>query len=529
VVDFLADDALLLAFVVIAIGAAAGAVRLWGVALGPAAALFAGLAFGAWDKRLTEAGSLAAYQTLGLVLFTYTVGLASGPTFVAGLRRGGARAAALTVALVVVLALACWGVSELMGFGPAERAGLFAGSTTNTPALQAAIEALGPGQGNPVVAYSLAYPFAVASMIVVLVTLLSPVGRRITPPSTAPERPALVNWTVRIQREARLPLGDLRGSGPDRLSFSRVQRHGRTDVATDDVVLVPDDLVVVVGTEPAVRQFVDRYGERSDRHLPLDRYDVDFRRMVVSNHKLAGQKLGDLDLPGRLGVVVSRVRRGDTDLIAHDDLALQLGDRVRVVGSPERLPAAAKLFGDSERHLGEVDALGFALGVVVGILVGSVVLPLGDVRLELGAAGGALVVGLALSVVGRTGPITWQIPHGANLTLRQLGILMFLACVGIRSGDDFAAALGTTQGTKLLVAGSLVSFLFAALIAIATSALLRRDAVESSGMLSGIDTQPAALAFATARTGGSERVAAAYALTFPMAMVAKIIVVQFLV
>jgi putative transport protein len=229
-------------------------------------------------------------------------------------------------------------------------------------------------------------------------------------------------------------------------------------------------------------------------------------------------------------VTVTRVRRGDDDLVAHDDVVLQLGDRVRVVGPSDRLGAVARLFGDSERRLAEVDGLGFALGATAGLAVGTVSLPLpGGIDVELGAGGGPLLVGLVLGIVSRTGPITWQIPHGANLVLRQLGILMFLACAGLGSGTTFANALGTRHGLELAAAGLVVAALFAALVPLVVEVVLRRDVVETAGMFAGIETQPAALAYASERSAGDQRVSSAYALVFPAAMIAKIIAVQFLV
>jgi putative transport protein len=287
---------------------------------------------------------------------------------------------------------------------------------------------------------------------------------------------------------------------------------------------------VVLGPEPAVAACCRHLGERSDHHLALDRTTLDFRRVVVSNRRLAGQRLGDLDLTSRFGVTVTRIRRGDDDLVAGDETVLELGDRARVVGPVEQLGAVARLLGDSERRISEVDACGFAFGIAAGLAVGMISVPLpGGGDLELGAGAGPLLVGLGLGVASRTGPITWQIPHAANLVLRQLGILMFLACAGLASGTTFADAIVTRRGLELVAAGVLVAGLFAGLVPLAAQLVLRRDVVASAGMLAGVETQPAALAYANERTGGDERVTGAYALVFPAAMIFKVIIVQFLV
>jgi putative transport protein len=529
-VDFLADDAVLLVLLVVALGAGFGAIPVKGVALGPAAALFVGLAVGAVDDSLGGAQGLGTLRELGLVLFTYTVGLASGPTFFAGLRRGGAQAVAVTVVLVVALAGLCAVVAEVLGLSAADRAGLFAGSTTNTPALQSAIE--GVASGDPIVAYSLTYPASVASMLVIVTLLLGrrlPLPTGLEPPPPPPRAEHIVNWTVQVIDDSRPSVAELRTRYPG-VGFSRIEHDGVVSVATHDQHLVSGDRVVVLGPVAAVAACCEHLGERSDRHLALDRTALDFRRVVVSNRRLAGRRLGDLDLPARHGVTATRIRRADDDLVATDDFVLELGDRVRVVGPVERLGAVARLLGDSERRLAEVDAFGFALGIAIGLAVGAISIPLpAGADLELGAGGGPLLVGLTLGVLSRTGPVTWQIPHGANLVLRQIGILMFLACAGLAAGSTFADAILTRRGLELALAGVVASGLFAALVPLATELVLRRDVVASAGMLAGVETQPAALAYADARTGGDGRVTAAYALVFPAAMIAKIIVVQFLV
>jgi putative transport protein len=202
---------------------------------------------------------------------------------------------------------------------------------------------------------------------------------------------------------------------------------------------------------------------------------------------------------------------------------------LRVVGPVERMGEVAKLLGDSDRSLGEVDAMGFALGLAIGLLIGAVSVPLpGGGALELGIGGGPLIAGLVLGTISRTGPITWQVPHAANLTLRQLGILMFLGGVGIRSGATFADAVATPTGAKL-AAGALIMSVITAGSAGLLLRWLNRDGVVGAGQLAGFQTQPAVLAFAMDRTDGDERVDAGYALLFPLAIVVKLILIQFLI
>jgi putative transport protein len=529
VVDFLVDEPLLLVFIVVGVGAACGTVSIRGVSIGPAAALFVGLGVGAIDERLSGVGELGVVRELGLVLFTYTLGLASGPSFFAALRRGGAAAIAVTGALVGVLAVMTAVVAAAFGLTAADRAGVFAGATTNTPALQAAVEAV--DDGDPVVGYSLSYPAAVLAMLVVLTLLL---GRRLPLPASLEPTPApppepLINWTVRIERDDLPPLGRLRERYPG-LGFSRIEHAGVVSVARADDAVDRGDLLVVVGPGSVVEAFCRDTGARSDHHLPLDRSSLDFRRVVVSNRRVAGARVGELGLEDRFGVSVTRIRRGDVDLLVSDTTRLALGDRLRVVGPHAALTAVARELGDSERSLSELDAAGFAIGITIGLAIGTIAAPLpGGGELHLGAGGGTLVAGLVLGMVSRVGPLTFQLPYAASLVLRQLGVLVFLAAAGIGSGSTFADAIGTGEGLELIVVGAIVATGFALVVPLVVEVLLRRDVVDTAGFFAGVETQPAALAYVLNRTAGDERVNVAYALAFPAAMIAKIIAVQFLV
>jgi len=533
-VHVLIDNPVLLLFVVIGVGGALGSVRVKGVALGPAAALFVGLAVSAFDDRL--ANTPAIVSQIGLALFIYTVGLASGPSFLAELRRGGAKVLVGVTVLLALFTSALAGVGQLFGFDAGERAGLFAGSLTNTPALSAALQTLGDRVAagavtDPVVGYSLAYPFGVLTMLVAAQWSL----RRRRAPSLAargssvPAARNTTSATVRVERADLLSLGDLRHWQGSHLAFSRYEHEGRVELATTDVRLLPGDLCVVIGAPDDVERFIGWAGERSTRHLALDRTSFDFRRISVSNRALAGVHLRELDLEGRFGATVTRVRRGDTDVVADLDFVLRLGDRLRVVGPSSRLPEVAVLLGDSDRGLGEVDAMGFAIGMSIGLLIGLISIPLpGDGSVQLGVGGGPLIAGLVLGTFSRTGRITWQVPHAANLTLRQLGILIFLASVGIRSGTTFADAAGTAAGARLALAALIVTVILA-LASVLLMQVLRSEPESAAGQIAGIETQPAVHAYAAESTDGDERVDAGYALVLPLAMILKLILVQMLI
>lgn len=530
----LIDNPLLLLFLVVGVGAALGQVRVKGIALGPAAALFVGLAVSAADDRLANTPPIV--QQIGLALFIYTVGLASGPSFLAELRRGGARVLIGVTLLLGSMALVVAGVATVLDLDTGARSGLFAGSLTNTPALSAAINSLGDAitdgaVTDPVVGYSLAYPLGVLTMLVAAAWTLRRGARRTAAAGadTTAGTAELTNATLLVRRDGLASLGALRHWEGARLAFGRYEHAGAVQLATTDVLLQPGDLCTVIGTPDDVDRFIAWAGERSTRHLPLDRALLDFRRISVSNRKLAGARLRELDLEGRYGATITRVRRGDMDLVADGDFVLRLGDRLRVVGPSARMGEVATLLGDSDRSLGEVDAMGFALGMGIGLLIGLVAIPLpGGGEIELGVGGGPLIAGLVLGTLSRTGPITWQVPHAANLTLRQLGILVFLAAVGIRSGATFGDAVGTGVGARVAVAAAIIT-VFVAGASLVLTRVVSPDPVTAAGHIAGIETQPAVQAYAAEASKGDPRVDAGYALVLPLAMIVKLILVQLLV
>ena len=244
----------------------------------------------------------------------------------------------------------------------------------------------------------------------------------------------------------------------DAVTFGRVKRGDELFVASDDVELLPGDLVTVVGPAPDADAVVTALGRESTEHVELERGEVDFRRIVVSQRAVAGRTVAELELQSHHGGAVTRVRRGDVDMVAAPDLVLELGDRVRVVAPPSRMDEIARYFGDSYRELRELDVLSFSVGVALGLLVGAIDVPLpGGGTFSLGFAGGPLVVGLLLGAIGRTGPIVWQLPHSANLTLRQLGTVLFLAGIGVNAGDAFGDTILSRDALGVVAAAIVVA------------------------------------------------------------------------
>ncbi|MFO0660099.1 MAG: aspartate:alanine exchanger family transporter [Polyangiaceae bacterium] len=534
-ISILRANAILLLFVVAGVGFVLGRIQIGGFGLGAAAVLFTGLAVSAFDESLRLPDFVYLF---GLVVFVYTTGLSSGPGFFSALKRKGLRDNLLAIVLITVAAIAVGAVGAALGWTPGTSAGLFAGSITNTPALAAVVESLKltlvdaakeKGLTEPIVAYSVAYPGGVLGVLAPLYVYHRWSQRNVgpdAPPMSISSRP-IETVTVKITRNKHtdIPVSELRKALGPHVTLGRFRHFGHDAVVTDETLLSEGDLVTVVGRGADLDRAIDELGVRTEERIDLDRNEIDFRRVFVSRAEITERPLSTLDLEHRFGARITRVRRGDADIVPDDNFLLELGDRARVVAPRNKLDEAAKFLGDSYRALGEVDVLAFSMGIALGLLVGEI--PLGSSFFKLGAAGGPLVVGLVLGRLGRTGPVVWSLPYSASLTLRQLGLVLFLAGVGTRSGHAFASTL--QQGGALILLGvSALVTLF-----VATSALvighrwLKVPPKQLMGMVSGIHTQPAALAFAIEQTK-SDAPSAGYATVFPAATIAKVLVAQLL-
>lgn len=536
-VVLLEQSPLLLLFLVAAGGYLVGRVRVLGVSLGVAGVLFAGLAAGALDRELAVPEIVGQ---LGLVLFVYTVGLSNGPGFFRSLRRRGLAENGAALAVLVVAAAATALLGRLFGLSAGRTAGVFAGALTNTPALAAVLEATASADGatraDPTVAYSIAYPFGVVGSIVALALAarLWPDAKDGSASASAPSADGdaapepLTGATVRLRLERARTARQLHHELGLRVVFSRMKRGATQSIVDDGTVLEEGDLVHVVGTDASVTAAVALLGDRAEESLDLDRAALDFRRVFVSQPALTARPLRELDLPHTLGATLTRVRRGDVDLLPDGDTELELGDRVRVVAPRSRMDAITRALGDSYRALAEIDVITFGLGVVVGLLLGAVPLPLpSGGHFHLGFAGGPLLVGLVLGRSGRTGPILWSLPYSANLTLRQLGLVLFLASVGTRSGYSFVSTLRSEGGLALFAAGAAVTSLTSLAALAAGRRLLHLPVDVLSGLVAGVHTQPATLAVANERARG-DGPNLGYAAVFPIATIAKIVLAQLL-
>lgn len=514
--DILVQNPLLTFFLVVALGALIGAIPFGKLRFGAAGALFVGLAFSAVDPDLGR--NMQLLQSIGLALFVYTVGLSAGQTFFSNLRRQAGLLGAATVVVIIGAALTI-GLGSLLGLPEALRTGIYTGALTAAPALDTAARVTGSPQAA--VGYAFGYPIAVIVAIIV-VTVVTPrkwAGRKDTP-SLAGQ--GLSPVTVQVAKA--MPIRKIPGYIEGDIRCSYLLRSYQMRVVGPSEELKPGDQLVIVGLPDAVDRAVAAVGQIQEHHLADDRTDVVFEPITVSNPDLYGVTVAQINMPLRFGGQITRVRRGDLDLLAREQLRLEPADEVHVVVPREEFDAVKAYFGDSRRKVSEVDALTVGLGLVLGLAAGLISIPMpGGEVFSLGPAAGPLVVGMILGALRRTGPLVWLMPLQANLTMRQLGLLFFLAALGLTAGPSFAALAVSPTGVRAGVLATAIALICCVGIAVAGWAL-GLSAPRSAGAVAGLLGQPAVLAAANSQVP-DERIESAYAALFAFAMIVKILLV----
>ena len=510
-----ASSPLLALFVVVALGAAIGAIRIGPLRFGAAGALFVGLIVSALHPEVVST-HMSIVQPMGLAFFVYCVGISAGATFFQDLRKQ-TNLLALTTIVCVVGALIALAGGRLLGLSSGLTSGLFTGALTAAPALDTATRLT--GDPNAAVGYAFGYPVGViGGILIVTIT----VTRKWVGPKDTPSLAGSSLEAVSIRVSKHINTRDIDAWRDQRVRLSYLRRDGRTRVTAAGEDLLPGDHVVMVGDPESIRETAPLVGEILDHNLEDDRSDLAFERIVVSNPDVAGRSVSELNVTKRFGATITRVRRGDLDLLARDDLDLQLGDHVAVVVPTDELDGIAEWLGDSERRVAEVDGMAFGIGLVLGLLLGVVSFPLpGGQGFQLGAAAGPLIVGMLLGALRRTGPLVWTLPAAANLTIRQIGLMLFLAALGLNAGPQFASLLGSPEGWRAALLAAVMVVVCCVIQALGAK-FIGLSSARAAGGIAGFLGQPAVLQAAEARVT-DERIEAAYATLFAFAIIVKIL------
>ncbi len=545
---FLKDSvgqALLVLCLVIVLGMILGAVRIFSIHLGVAGILFVGLAFGHFGVRVNPVMTELA-RDLGLILFVYSIGQEVGPGFLASLRKRGLSLNLLAAGIVLtggVLALLLhWAGKVPM----AAAAGLFSGATTNTPSLAAVQQALKlvPGTSEavgrlPGAAYAMAYPFGVVGIILVMVAYRA-VFRVDTKREAAEleslkekESPPLRTITLEVQNSGLdwwtvSRIIDQAGGG---IVVARLLRGGMVqEVPRANTVVHVGDVFLAVGASPQLERLKALVGPETTLNLIEMPSEFTGRRLLVTRRGALGRSVQDLNLREVYGVVVTRIIRTGLGFSPRPGFRLQFGDVLLVVGRPESIDRLAVDLGDSRERLEQPQVVPVFLGIALGVLLGSIPIrvPGLAVPFRIGLAGGPLIAAIVLSRIGSVGPLIWHMPLSANLMLRNIGISLFLACVGLRSGEGFVDVL--RQGGLFWILGAaLITAVPLVLFALAGRLFLKLNFLSVCGLLAGSMTDPPALAFANAQEPSSDGVSMAFVAVYPLTMILRVFLAQAMV
>jgi putative transport protein len=534
------------------LGIALGSIRIRRVGLGIAGVLFAGL-FG--GHLLHQNGIELDHPTLdfakefGLILFVYTIGMQVGPGFLDSLRRNGLPLNLLAAGVVISGAVIALGIHKLLGVDLPIAAGLFSGATTNTPSLAAAQEAIkqvmaqSPGRlpdnatVQPALGYAVAYPFGIVGII--LTMLLTRWFFRVDVKrendefmsALGSERPRLDSMSIEVTNAnlVGLTLDQVPLVRSGEVVVSRIVRGGQAQPATVDVKLQLGDVLLAVGREADLRDVRLVVGKESGMDVRAVPGPVVNRWLIVTRREVLGKTLEQLDLRQRYGVNVTRINRAEIEL-PPADVRLQFGDRVMLVGNADAIRSVEELIGNSVKRLNHPQVVPVFVGIALGVLVGSIPLAIPGLPapVKLGLAGGPLLMAIILSRMGHFGPVVWHMPLSANLITRELGIVLFLACVGLAAGPNFVSSIASGDGLYWMGLGALITAGPMLLAALVGRALMKLNFLSLCGLLAGSMTDPPALQFAGQMTG-SDAPSVSYATVYPLVMLLRIISAQVLI
>ncbi|MCN3794352.1 putative transporter [Escherichia coli] len=529
------------------VGLFIGNVKFRGVGLGIGGVLFGGIIVGHFVSQAgmtLSSDMLHVIQEFGLILFVYTIGIQVGPGFFASLRVSGLRLNLFAVLIVIIGGLVTAILHKLFDIPLPVVLGIFSGAVTNTPALGAGQQIL-RDLGTPMamvdqmgMSYAMAYPFGICGILFTMWMLrvifrVNVETEAQQHESTRTNGGALIR-TINIRVENpnlhNLAIKDVPILNGDKVICSRLKREETLKVPSPETVIQLGDLLHLVGQPADLHNAQLVIGQEVDTSLSTKGTDLRVARVVVTNENVLGKRIRDLHFKERYDVVISRLNRAGVELVASSDISLQFGDILNLVGRPSAIDAVANVLGNAQQKLQQVQMLPVFIGIGLGVLLGSIpVFVLGfPAALKLGLAGGPLIMALILGRIGSIGKLYWFMPPSANLALRELGIVLFLSVVGLKSGGDFIHTLVDGEGLSWIGYGALITAVPLITVGILARMLAKMNYLTMCGMLAGSMTDPPALAFANNLHPTSGAAALSYATVYPLVMFLRIITPQLL-
>lgn len=538
-------QSIIIVSLVAAIGLQLGKLKLFNISLGITFVFFIGILIGHFNFDLNK-DMLNFAQNFGLILFVYALGLQVGPGFFSSLKKGGLRLNMLALGVIFLGLIFAVIFSYVSDVSLANMIGVLCGATTNTPALGAAQQTLKQLTGDTKVvadmalATAVAYPLGVVGVILAIVFL-----RRFFVPKSEIENQS-------EKKEKNMYVGEFHITNPavegktireimkltsKHFVISRIWHDGKVTIPTSESILRHNDHLLIISQKSDVEHIKVLFGEQEN--VDWNKEDIDWnhidnsqlvsRRIIVTNSKVNGVKLGALKLRNTYGINITRVNRAGMDLLASPNLSLLIGDWLTVVGEKASIDNVAKILGDEMKRLDRPNLIAIFLGIALGLVLGALPIPFPgmDFPVKLGIAGGPIIIGILMGAFGPRFHITTYTTQSANLLMRQFGLTVYLACLGISAGEHFFETVFQTEGLIWIGSGFALTVVPVLIMALIAMKIYKIDFAKNVGMLCGSMANPIALNYVNSTVDGDEP-SVAYATVYPVSMFARIVFTQLL-
>ena len=538
-------QAILIISLICAVGLALGKVKIAGVSLGISFVFFAGIIAGHFGIRINS-DMLLMIQNFGLIIFIYSLGVQVGPGFFSAFKKGGVKLNGLSLLLVLIGTLFTVGFHWLSGIPMPEMMGLFSGAATNTPMLGAAQQAflqLHPenidSANNMAIACAVGYPFGLIGVILCVIILKKTTksgekGKAIDP---AGDNTFITEYLISNPDIIGKTIQEIRKNAEVQFVISRIWKGEKVIIPTSDTIIEQNEHVLVISGKKDVDQLKSLFGPQEN--IDWNKKGIDWnaidnqlvsRKILVTKPEVNGVKLGSLRLRNSFGINITRVNRAGIDLLPSTSLRLQLGDRLTIVGEDRSIENASKVLGNQARELRNPNLFTIFIGIVLGLVLGSIpiALPGMNMTVRLGIAGGPIIVGILMGAFGPRFHLSTYTTQSANLMLRQLGLTMYLAGLGLSAGADFFTTVFTAEGIKWVGISTALAILPVLLTGYIAAKFFKVNYAKNVGMLCASMANPIALNYANTTVEGDEP-SVAYATVYPATIFLRVIIAQIII
>ncbi len=541
-IEHSALQAIVVLSLISAIGLIVGKVRILGISLGITFVFFTGIFAGHFGLTI-DSRMLFYAETFGLVLFVYALGLQVGPGFFSSMRTEGVKLLVPAIAVLVTGTLMAIGLSYIAGVSIADMSGILCGATTNTPALAAAqqsLEQMGINGNGAALSCAITYPLGVVGVILAIIFLRKLFVR----PSDMPQPDSkhkknvfIASYRVTNPAIFGKTIAEVAHTGHHHFVISRMWHNGHVLIPMSDRVLQENDILLVITKPEEADGLCLIFGEREQKDWNSENIDwnkidseLTSQRILVTRSEINGKKLSSLRLRNNYGINISRVYRSGVQLLATPDLVLQLGDRLTVVGEAADIKRVESILGNAVQSLNEPNLVSVFIGMVLGLIVGSIPLSVPGISLpvKLGLAGGPIIVGILIGTFGPRMHMVTYTTRSANMMLRAIGLNLYLACLGLDAGAHFFETVVRPEGLLWIILGLLITFVPVVLTGILALRVMKLDFGSISGLLCGSMANPMALNYANDTIEG-DNPSVAYATVYPVCMFLRVIIIQLVV